>query len=435
MLFITKAQIETADQLFEKEEYSKACKIYNELGGKISKKKYIKDYAHAKRQEGLCRLYLGIKEDREKNLKMAIVALNEAKKIYKAINITEYGKTLFHIGKANRFFSDIRNKEYHLNQAIEAYKEAQGILNATDFPNTYAMIQYSFGEIYGELSEMTHQKKNLKLALQAFEQILKFFDPNEKPLDYANTLKDIGNVYYRLSEISDKGINLKESFANYSKALEYLNLDNEKHVYSYAMIQAGLGCSYLGLSEINKDKKNNIRKALSAFNTALKIWKNHPFYYAMIKNDLGNAYMELSKIEKRKTNLNKAIEQYEEALGIFELPKWPQQHASTHDQLGEVYICLYQVDRKEEFLSKAEESLELASNFFRGKDYPLSFSETLIKLGHVYQELADFRDEEIYLHKAKKAFEDALEILNSQDQHKLANHLNLKIKTIKQKLK
>ena len=80
-------------------------------------------YARIKFNEGLCYYTISKVRDKEDNLNKAIIAFEEALKIYTIEKYPlDYAMTQNNLGIAYSDFSEVRDKEDNLNKAIRAYK-------------------------------------------------------------------------------------------------------------------------------------------------------------------------------------------------------------------------------------------------------------------------------------------------------------------------
>ena len=86
-----------------------------------------------------------------------------------------------------------------------------------------------------------------------------------------------------------------------------------------------------------QDEESNLEKAINAYEEALKIRtvERDPIYYAMTQNNLGIAYSDLAGVRDKESNLEKAINAYEEVLKIYTEEKYPTVYQIVKSNLEE----------------------------------------------------------------------------------------------------
>jgi tetratricopeptide (TPR) repeat protein len=110
-------------------------------------------------------------------------------------------------------------------------------------------------------------------------------------------------------------------------------------IESCAGLQNNLGEAYRNLP--TGDRATNLEKAIQCYQEALRFYTPEaaPLDYAMTQNNLGNAYRNLPTGD-RAANLEKAIQCYQEALRFRTPEAAPLDYAMTQNNLGVAYADL-----------------------------------------------------------------------------------------------
>jgi len=313
--------------------------------------------------------------------------------------------------------SSISHQVRTIGSAIKALNQALKVYTFDEFPYYYAMTQNNLGNAYSELSIVDDKAGNCNKAIKAFEEALKVYTFDEFPYYYATTQNNIGAAYCSLSKVEKKAENCKKAIKAFDEALEVRTLD--KYPYDYAMTQNNLGVAYRNLSEVEEeDKAENCKKAIKAFEEAMKVYTfgKFPYDYAMTQNNLGTAYGRLSEVEEEEEdkadNCKRAIKAFEEAMKVYTFGKFPYEYAMTQNNLGVAYRNLSEVEEedKADNCNKAIKAFEEAMKVRTFDEFPYDYAETQNNLGTAYGELSIVKDKADNCNKAMKAFEESLKV-------------------------
>jgi tetratricopeptide (TPR) repeat protein len=148
----------------------------------------------------------------------------------------------------------------------------------------------------------------------------------------------IGNCYYELRHFIKAaefyGVALREAHKANDKEGEASALGSIANTYMDRPASDGLA------------RGNNVRQAVENYQQALKIFQKdeYPVQYATTQNNLGTAYIALpsATAEERAENVRKAIQCYQNALEIRRKEKYPQDYCQTSANLG---LALMSIDR------------------------------------------------------------------------------------------
>jgi tetratricopeptide (TPR) repeat protein len=211
---------------------NKAINAFHEALTVYTIKKY--PYNYAMTQNNLGNAYCGLSivedkvEDKAKNHNKAIMAYNEALAVYTIKKCPyNYAMTQNNLGVAYRELSIVKDKAEdkakNYNKAIMAYDEALKVYTFDEFPYYYAGTQNNLGVAYQELSIVEGKAENCSKAINAYEKALKVYTFDEFHCNYAMTQNNIGVAYGILSEVADKVENLKKAINAFDEALKVYN--------------------------------------------------------------------------------------------------------------------------------------------------------------------------------------------------------------------
>jgi tetratricopeptide (TPR) repeat protein/energy-coupling factor transporter ATP-binding protein EcfA2 len=269
-------------------------------------------------------------------------------------------------------------------------------------------------EIYKQFRELYSLMKPIEPGLELLpilgEEIRRYLTEKEK----ARISNMLGNIYWNLSNYKvEKAENCRKAIEAFEEALKVYSL--KRFPIQYAMTQNNLGMAYKTLAEVEA-KGENCKKAIEACKEALKIrtLEHFPMDYAVTQNNLGNAYKTLAEVEAKGENCKKAIEAYEGALKVWTLERFPMDYAMTQNNLGTAYGMLARVEAnanaKAENCKKAIGAFEEALKIRTLEHFPMDYAMTQNNLGAAYGTLAEVEAKGENCKKAIEAFEEALKI-------------------------
>ncbi|MDD4897835.1 MAG: tetratricopeptide repeat protein [Methanocellales archaeon] len=250
-------------------------------------------------------------------------------------------------------------------QEIKNLEEKSRCRVPSDTHSIIASLYVSLSEkaSWSKVQEIT---KHLGTALDIYNEALRYESSHLKKADIQ---KKSGDIYWKLAQYSDKNENCKKAIKAYNEALKVRTL--ERFPMQYATTQNNLGAAYQTLAEVEA-KTENCKKAIKACEEALKVrtLERFPMDYAMTQNNLGNAYKTLAEVEAKTENCKKAIKAYNEALKVYTLERFPMDYAMTQNNLGAAYQTLAEVEAKTENCKKAINAYEEALKVFNKEAFP-----------------------------------------------------------------
>jgi tetratricopeptide (TPR) repeat protein len=252
------------------------------------------------------------------------------------------------------------------------------------------------------------REKNLQMAVSAFEDAISLFKPQRHPIEHARAQNGLGISLLRLSETvgtaggeavlsgregEEKVQNLKRAISAFEAALKIYAAEGRWQ--EEAQTENNIGDAYLLLSKIEgPEAAEDLRKAIDAYEAALQFRtaEAHPEDRAETQTSLGRAWMALAELEEgemREAHLEKAVINLKAALEVRTLDSHPLERAETQTLLGQALVLgsepqlsgaeILSSDR--EGLKKAIEAYEEALSVRTRKAHPEEYAETKTLLG------------------------------------------------------
>jgi tetratricopeptide (TPR) repeat protein len=489
--------IKEANNLYESDNYELSLEKYDKTLEIFNKKDFPELYGIIQRGIGNCYLSLAQINKNEQLLKLAITYFNYALIVFdekkqildKGLISRKYKYPLqFAITKTNfavayAGLSNIRNKKENLEKAISACKDSLKIYNLNEIPEKYALAMNNLGTYYSRLAEIIDREKNMTKAISCFEEALKFYDEINYPYNHSSTLMNIATSHIILSKVSNKLENILIAIDKYKRALKIIDIEKDKSKL-YASGQDGLANAYVELANL-QDTEENIRKAISAHDEALKFTPDHELEeIARIKDNMGLAYQSLAKFKDGKENLreatklyieslkirtiidypldyahtqihlgtalgelanfedsenakenllNKSIECFNEAHKIYSQQKYPDKYLSINNHLATSHINLSNISDKKKNIEESIKFSNIVTSSTNPMDNLFIYSKAALNLGIAYANLAQIEDKEGNYRKAELYFEEVIKLLENENtnDYNLAKHYLEKLQSMK----
>ncbi len=360
------------------ENYNETLEVYESLMSN-GPESYSSEYAKIKNNRGNAYLDLAKVQDGRNNTESAFVDYESALNILAGNReYTQYYATVEHnLGCAYLSLSEFEDEKKNIKKAIKCFKNASTYLTCEKYPFEYMQIQNSLGGAYLALSEFENKENNILEAIIAFNKAQGFFVSgsllNNYIQDYGQTQCNLGSAYCLLAEVKDKESNAKKAIDYYNNSLQIFTFVD--YPIDYATNKNKIGIAYLCLSE-SENKEENVRKAIIAHRIALDIFAEteYPIEYARTQKNLGDAYRALAELRNPKMNLNTAIEAYEESLKIEDIKDYTRDFAEIQESLGDAHFALASAENNVEYrktnLNAAIEAYEQALGVQTPEKYP-----------------------------------------------------------------
>lgn len=276
-------------------------------------------------------------------------------------------------------------------------------------------LKTKLGVIYRGLYNHEKNKDYLEKSINYLNQALEFWNPKEFPWDYATTMKNLAMIYIALGSVE----NIEE---NISKALDALNktslvFTKKNYPERYAATQFSYFDAYAELYSSKIEPINNIRNAIHTLNLALEIYtlKDFPYNYATAQINLGCTYLILSNYEKQKENIEIALKYFNEAVSVFTLEEYPEDYAQVQYNLGGAFTVLAKVFNKEENLIKAIKSYTQSIKVRTYELQPSKFGLINLYIGDLFRDLIETDEKEEFILAGIEAYNNALKFYTREN--------------------
>ena len=198
-------------------------------------------------------------------------------------------------------------QEYELDSAFNYFTKS------VDFATT----QEELSNAYQNIAIVYYYKDDFENALTNFQLSLQFAKKTKNDSIIARRYSDLGVIYDYLS-VYDKAVEF------YLLALEMFEKSNDKN---------GIGKIYNNLGIINQNR-GQVKTALEYYNKALKIKQE-----LGTKNiEIATTYVNIGSANEQIKNYDKALQNYLEALEIFETEGFDKYTALTINNIAGVYF-------------------------------------------------------------------------------------------------
>jgi tetratricopeptide (TPR) repeat protein len=312
------------------------------------------------------------------------------------------------------------DKNNNLKLAIAAFSETLQVYTFHQSPIDNALTHASLGNAYHSLANHENPIVNCKKAIQSYRESLRVFLFNSHPLQYGAVQNNLGNVYKSLASIHHS-LNDESPIENWHKALnaykESLKVYTAHYPPMYAHLQCNIGTMHQNLAMYNEEIRFNTDEALNAFDKAIEVYtkEKFPLKYANTKYNIGVAYMKLTDSELTEENRNIAINSFHEALKIYNLHDHPKEYANTQMNLGNVYPPLLMKDFSSLDCKNAIHAYDEAMKVYTLQHSTFDYAMLQYSKGFAYSKLSGLEKKEENCRDAINSFNQALVVINEQN--------------------
>ena len=203
----------------------------------------------------------------------------------------------------------------NLESAIKYYQQALTVLNPHTFPEDWVTVQTSLGVVYLERIQGVHAE-NIEMAIQYGQQSLQIARPHTLPEKWAANHHLLGSAYEERTK-DDPAKNLQLAISHYQEALKV----RQKELYPelWAMTKHNLTGAYL----------------LERYQTSLTRRRNPLDVH---KNSFAEVLEQVQQ-ELAGTEIDYAIQSYQDVLSVFTREAFPAKHSITSYVLGKLLFA------------------------------------------------------------------------------------------------
>ncbi|NEP77314.1 MAG: tetratricopeptide repeat protein [Okeania sp. SIO3B3] len=225
---------------------------------------------------------------------------------------------------------------------------------------------------------------NLEIAITGHEIISSVFSDRENMADKLMKVQVLNNLSFAYREriYGNKAENLEKAISLGETALKIVTRHND--AFLWANLQNNLGGAYS--YRIRGEKAENLEEAIQHFTAALEVFTReyNPFLWAALKHNLGDAYGHRMK-GGRLENMELAIKYIQASLEVYTQEKFPKEWANNQNTLGFIYSERVRGDRLEN-LEKTIEYYQRALQVFTADNYPEFYGKTKMNLANTYRD-------------------------------------------------
>ena len=233
-------------------------------------------------------------------------------------------------------------------------------------------------------------------AIACYKSALQFYTREAFPQEWAEIQQSLGQVYSERIQ-GDKAENVGDAIACFQAALEIYT--REAFPEQWAMTQNSLGEAYS--NRIQGANIENVERAIASYEAALQVYtrESSPQEWVKTHNNLGDAYMRRLWGDLTE-NTKGAIRSYEQALVAAREIGNRSEEAHSLEKLGHgFYHFLKEYQRAKDYYQQfVELSEEIGDR--------LGIGNALNFLGNVYSSLEEFQQAIEYYQQSLAIFED-----------------------------
>jgi len=336
---------------------------------------------------------LGI--DSEKNLRLSLVAIQEATQFMKKNkNEVGYATTQYSLGRTYQTLAALGiEPEQNLNYSISAFNEAVQIEKKQKNNVGYVYAQSSLGGSYRALAQWgVSPEQNLKLSIDALKEAGKV-DKDEKNANLLTAMvqKSIGVSYQGLAQWGiDPQTNLKSAIDTLKNAA--ILEKKQENIKGYADVLNDLGMSYQALAQWGNEPRQNLEQSIAVFQEAALYGKGEKDGYATTQNNLGMAYFTLAQQGvQSEQNFNRSIAALIEAALVRKEQKSWKEYAMIQNNLGMAYreLANRSIESEKNLKISVDILKEVSGLWKQQKNGAAGYAMAQNNLGLSYQALSD----------------------------------------------
>lgn len=233
-------------------------------------------------------------------------------------------------------------------------------------------------------------------AIACYKSALQFYTREAFPQEWAEIQQSLGQVYTERIQ-GDKAENVGDAIACFQAALEIYT--REAFPEQWAMTQNCLGEAYS--NRIPGANIENVERAIASYEAALQVYtrESSPQQWVKTHNNLGDAYMRRLWGDSTE-NTKRAIRSYEQALVVARELRNRSEEAHSLEKLGHgLYHFLKEYQRAKDYY---QQFLELSEEI----GDRVGIGNALNCLGNVYSSLEEFQQAIEYYQQSLAIFEE-----------------------------
>lgn len=270
-------------------------------------------------------------------------------------------------------------------------------------------------EIRKKTEDISENKRFALLSIKYSKLALNYFVINKNSHGIWISKYLLAKNYFILAQIENPIKNIKYAIKLLKNTLLFLK--NEKNQELIAECEMNLGVYYRFLL-IHEVKKEYFENSIKLLNSSLKVWelRKTPMEYANSNHNLGKLLSARGLIESSKSDLNLAIEHFNNALRGYLLINNSERIASIYFDISDCYAKLADmgINRLQNY-EFAINFLKMSLDFYTFNDFPYHYATIYLNLGTNYLAFYIEKNERKYLNLALESNNEALQVFTPQN--------------------
>lgn len=319
--------------------------------------------------------------DINRNMAIAIKVFEITTELWKKQNNLEHwagSQSL--LGKAYRQSLRIDNDKNKLHKSIKCYENALQVYTITDFPEQWAECQIDLARSFENWLGKEREEKLLK-AIKCYQNACQYHTLDNFPEQWARNQIYIALVHQEF--LTERSKHLEQAKQFTEQAVQALSKKPEfQENWAKAIVHLGI----IFTLRIEGNKATNVDEAIELYEESSKILNQDrsPDEWAINQHNLANAY--LFRINGNKSeNIEKAIEYCNRALSVHTRQSNPKAWGKVIHTMGKAYFYRLQGDPIEN-LEKALDCYNQALEVFNQQYDSVKWAEIQVNLSALYLE-------------------------------------------------
>lgn len=202
------------------------------------------------------------------------------------------------------------------NDALRAYEAAADLLHDIESDQIRPVVLLHLAILLNTLGEREDNQSHLDRAATTCRQAAELFDKDMAPNQYVTAWARLGAILYRRSMRTGDIEICKQGLQAFKTALA--GCDRKKMAEPWADVMNGLGQMLILMGKLSRNTEF-ITWAIHVCRNATEVRsrEGNPVGWARTTNNLGTALYLLAKAESDETGFGQAMEQFDEAEGVF----------------------------------------------------------------------------------------------------------------------
>lgn len=389
---LIKQKIETADLLFESEQYDKAYLEYNDLIKSFNENEHSDSYFDLLDKIGNSLLN---QNESSSKLKEAILNFNLVKeKLDK--DSEQYFSNQLHLVNAYFNLFQIQPKNEYLEKMNSLLKGAN--------PKNEILygLKYYFTELYFQSKyDFVNEREFLDSTMIYINKAENIFTNQNSPNINLSLINDKANVLINYFHLDNDREYLLASKEYYQKNYARTSLESQRT--DFAMSQFGLAHCFMHLYE--KDSINEyLYKANELIRNSHLIYnkdKNPKLYYSSLST-YANVLEHLGKLEKNTEHFKQSIKFSEQTFDFYKPDYFESDYYKTKYNLADTYFEFYLMDNNPTHLKNSISILENINSYYSFDKQQSIKSNIVGLLGANYRLLSKHENKKANLHKGSR---------------------------------